>query len=43
MCKQFGFTERCARSWESGQNPIQQWFVKAAGDFDKDVILKEKG
>lgn len=41
MCNQFGFTERCARSWEFG-DPIQPWFVKSAKDFDKDNILEVK-
>lgn len=40
LSKQFGITERCARSWESG-DPIQPWFIKSANEFDEDEILKE--
>jgi len=39
MCNQFGFSERTARSWEQGANPISNWFIKASKDFDKDNIL----
>ena len=38
---EYGLTERSIRAWEDNQRSIQQWFVKAANDFDKDNILKE--
>jgi hypothetical protein len=44
MCSQFSeykLNERCVRAWESGQNTVGSWFIKVAGDFDKDNILKD--
>lgn len=43
MCAEFkgyGLTERTARTWEQGADPVQPWFVKVANDFDKDGVLK---
>ena len=41
MCDQFGMSERCARAWEQGADPVQNWFIKASRDFDKDNVLNK--
>lgn len=40
MAKKFEISERRIRSWEEGQRPIQNWFVKIAREFDKENILE---